>query len=164
MRATINYLPQEPYIFSGTIYENLLLGCSDKDVGIQKINNALEIAAIKDDIEAMQLGLETPLSADGSGISGGQKQRIAIARAVLADTPVMILDESTSNLDLITERKIMENLLDLTGKTIIFVAHRLTIAEMVDDIYVMNHGKVIEHGSHEKLRNAGGFYSKLLND
>lgn len=157
-------MPQEPYIFSGTIYENLLLGCSDKDVGIQKINNALEIAAIKDDIEAMQLGLETPLSADGSGISGGQKQRIAIARAVLADTPVMILDESTSNLDLITERKIMENLLDLTGKTIIFVAHRLTIAEMVDDIYVMNHGKVIEHGSHEKLRNAGGFYSKLLND
>ncbi|KRO09292.1 leucocin a translocator [Paucilactobacillus hokkaidonensis] len=164
LRATINYLPQEPYIFSGTIYENLLLGCSDKNVGIQTINNALEIAAIKDDIEAMQLGLETPLSADGSGISGGQKQRIAIARAVLADTPVMIMDESTSNLDLITERKIIGNLLAFTNKTIIFVAHRLTIAEMVDDIYVMNHGKVIEHGSHEKLRNAGGFYSKLLND
>lgn len=163
LRATINYLPQEPYIFSGSIRDNLVLGRSD-EVTLAEIDQALEIACIKDDIENMQLGLETVLSADGGDISGGQKQRVAIARAVLANTPVMILDESTSNLDLITERQVLHNLMQLKNKTIIFVAHRLTVAPLVDQIYVLSHGKIVEQGSHTELKRQGGFYAKLLND
>lgn len=161
LRAHINYLPQEPFIFSGSIMDNLLLG-SKPGTTQEDVIRAVEIAEIKDDIEKMSQGFGTELAESGN-ISGGQKQRIALARAILVDSPVMILDESTSNLDVLTEKKIIDNLMQLTEKTIIFVAHRLTISQRVDRILTMKSGKIIEDGTHNALINAGGFYASLFN-
>lgn len=161
LRAYINYLPQEPFIFSGSIMDNLLLGAKNGTTQ-EDILRAVEIAEIKDDIEKMSQGFGTELAESGN-ISGGQKQRIALARAILVDSPVLILDESTSNLDILTEKKIIDNLMILKDKTIIFVAHRLTISQRVDRILTMQNGKIIEDGSHNKLLQSGGFYASLFN-
>lgn len=161
LRAHINYLPQEPFIFSGSIMDNLLLGAKPGTTQ-EDVIRAVEIAEIKDDIEKMSQGFSTELAESGN-ISGGQKQRIALSRAILVDSPVLILDESTSNLDVLTEKKIIDNLMQLTEKTIIFVAHRLTISQRVDRILTMQNGKTIEDGTHNTLLNTGGFYASLFN-
>ena len=95
-------------------------------------------------------------------ISGGQKQRIALARALLTKSPVLILDEATSGLDVLTEKQVIDNLLALKDKTIIFVAHRLSIAERTDRIVVIDHGRVVETGSHQDLMSYPGFYYQLF--
>lgn len=161
LRQYINYLPQEPIIFSGSILDNLIMGAKPGTTQAD-IMTAVTIAEIRKDIENMPQGFNTKLSETGN-ISGGQKQRIAIARALLVDSPALILDESTSNLDVLTEKKIVNNLMKLTDKTIIFVAHRLTIAQRVDRILTMKKGKIIEDGSHEQLLASNGFYASLYN-
>ena len=109
----------------------------------------------------MPLGYQTELS-DGAGLSGGQKQRLALARALLTQAPILILDEATSGLDVLTEKKVINNLMQLTDKTIIFVAHRLSIAKQVDRVIVLDKGKLIEEGSHQELINKQGFYYHLF--
>lgn len=162
LRGYINYSPQEPFIFSGTIIDNLLLGAKPGTTQ-EDIIAAVEIAEIRRDIEGMPQGFATELSESGN-ISGGQKQRIALARALLVDSPVLILDESTSNLDVLTEKKIIDNLMKLTNKTILFVAHRLSISQRVDRILTMQEGQIIEDGSHTELLALNGFYASLFND
>ncbi|HGJ6698131.1 TPA: ATP-binding cassette domain-containing protein [Streptococcus pneumoniae] len=127
LRRHINYLPQQAYIFNGSILENLTLG-GNHMISQEDILRACELAEIRQDIERMPMGYQTQLS-DGAGLSGGQKQRIALARALLTKSPVLILDEATSGLDVLTEKKVIDNLMSLTDKTILFVAHRLSIAE-----------------------------------
>lgn len=161
LRRHINYLPQQAYIFNGSILENLTLGGNDM-ISQEDILKACELAEIRQDIEKMPMGYQTQLS-DGVGLSGGQKQRIALARALLTKAPVLILDEATSGLDVLTEKKIIDNLLSLTDKTIIFVAHRLSIAERTNRIIVLEQGKIIEVGSHQELIQAQGFYHHLFN-
>lgn len=161
LRQHINYLPQQPYVFNGTILENLLLGAKE-DTTQQDILRAVEIAEIREDIERMPLNYQTELTSDGVGISGGQRQRIALARALLTDAPILILDEATSSLDILTEKRIMENLMSL-DKTLIFIAHRLTIAERVDKVVVLNQGKIVEEGKHTELITQDGFYANLVN-
>ena len=161
LRQHINYLPQQPYVFNGTILENLLLGAKE-DTTQQDILRAVEIAEIREDIERMPLNYQTELTSDGVGISGGQRQRIAFARALLTDAPILILDEATSSLDILTEKRIMENLMSL-DKTLIFIAHRLTIAERVDKVVVLNQGKIVEEGKHTELITQDGFYANLVN-
>lgn len=160
LRQHINYLPQQAYIFSGSILENLTLGANQM-ISQEDIIKACEIAEIRQDIEQMPMGYQTELS-DGAGLSGGQKQRIALARALLTKAPVLILDEATSGLDVLTEKKIIENLMAMTDKTIIFVAHRLSISERTNQVIVLNQGKVIETGSHQELITKQGFYYHLF--
>lgn len=160
LRQHINYLPQQAYIFSGSILENLTLGANQM-IGQEDIIKACEIAEIRQDIEQMTMGYQTELS-DGAGLSGGQKQRIALARALLTKAPVLILDEATSGLDVLTEKKVIENLMAMTDKTIIFVAHRLSISERTNQVIVLNQGKVIETGSHQELMTKQGFYYHLF--
>ena len=160
LRQYINYLPQQSYIFSGSILDNLTLGASP-DITQEDILMACQIAEIRADIEAMPLGYQTELS-DGAGLSGGQKQRLALARALLTQAPILILDEATSGLDVLTEKKVINNLMKLTDKTIIFVAHRLSIAKQVDRVIVLDKGKLIEEGSHQELINKQGFYYHLF--
>lgn len=160
LRNYINYLPQQAYIFSGSILENLTLGVHQQ-ISQEDILRACEIAEIRKDIEEMPLGFQTELS-DGSGLSGGQKQRIALARALLTKAPVLILDEATSGLDILTEKKVIDNLLAMTDKTIIFVAHRLSISERTDRVIVLDQGKIVETGSHQELMAKGGFYHHLF--
>ena len=160
LRQYINYLPQQSYIFSGSILDNLTLGASP-DITQEDIIMACQIAEIRADIEAMPLGYQTELS-DGAGLSGGQKQRLALARALLTQAPILILDEATSGLDVLTEKKVINNLMQLTDKTIIFVAHRLSIAKQVDRVLVLDKGKLIEEGSHQELINKQGCYYHLF--
>ncbi|VTS35288.1 ABC transporter CbaT [Streptococcus pseudoporcinus] len=123
---------------------------------------AVKIAEIKDDIESMPLKYQTELSSDSTGISGGQQQRIALARAILASHQVLILDEATSNFDVLTEKKIVDNLMEL-DITIIFIAHRMTIPERTNYTVVLDKGKLIEKGSHEELMSKDAFYAHLVN-
>lgn len=161
LRRHINYLPQQAYIFNGSILENLTLGGNNM-ISQEDILKACELAEIRQDIERMPMGYQTQLS-DGAGLSGGQKQRIALARALLTKSPVLILDEATSALDVLTEKKVIDNLMSLTDKTILFVAHRLSIAERTNRVIVLNQGKIIEVGSHQELMKAQGFYHHLFN-
>lgn len=160
LRQHINYLPQQAYIFSGSILENLTLGANQM-ISQEDIIKACEIAEIRQGIEQMPMGYQTELS-DGAGLSGGQKQRIALARALLTKAHVLILDEATSGLDVLTEKKVIENLMAMTDKTIIFVAHRLSISERTNQVIVLNQGKVIETGSHQELMTKQGFYHYLF--
>ena len=161
LRRHINYLPQQAYIFNGSILENLTLGGNNM-ISQEDILKACELAEIRQDIERMPMGYQTQLS-DGAGLSGGQKQRIALARALLTKSPVLILDEATSALDVLTEKKVIDNLMSLTDKTILFVAHRLSIAERTNRVIVLDQGKIIEVGSHQELMKAQGFYHHLFN-
>ena len=161
LRRHINYLPQQAYIFNGSILENLTLG-GNHMISQEDILKACELAEIRQDIERMPMGYQTQLS-DGAGLSGGQKQRIALARALLTKAPVLILDEATSGLDVLTEKKFIDNLMSLTDKTILFVAHRLSIAERTNRVIVLDQGKIIEVGSHQELMQAQGFYHHLFN-
>lgn len=161
LRQHINYLPQQAYIFSGSILENLTLGADDT-ITSDEIRQACEWAEIRQDIEEMPLGYQTELS-DGAGLSGGQKQRIALARALLTKSSVLVLDEATSGLDVLTEKKVIDNLMAMKEKTIIFVAHRLSISERTDRVIVLDQGRIIETGNHEELLKQKGFYYQLFN-
>ena len=161
LRQHINYLPQQPYVFNGTILENLLLGAKEGTTR-EDILRAVELAEIREDIERMPLNYQTELTSDGTGISGGQRQRIALARALLTDAPILILDEATSSLDILTEKRIVDNLMNL-DKTLIFIAHRLTIAERVEKVIVLDRGKIVEEGNHADLLARNSFYTHLVN-
>ena len=163
LRQFINYVPQDPFIFSGTILDNLMLG-NRPNLTQTDIEQACAAAEIQTDIENMPQGYETKLTESGAALSGGQKQRLAIARALLSPAQVFIFDESTSNLDTITERNIVDHLMKLPDKTIIFVAHRLTIAARTNNIMVLDHGRLVEHGTHQVLLEKGGYYARLVNE
>ena len=160
LRNNIAYLPQTPYIFSGSVLDNILLGTVKKNISISDAINVAKLAGIHQDIEALPDGYFTNLS-ENSGLSGGQRQRIAIARTLLTGASMMIFDESTSNLDVLTEKSIIDNLIKLPEQTIIFIAHRLEVAKKADRIVVMDHGNIIESGSHDELMKRHGKYYEL---
>lgn len=161
LRKFINYLPQNPYIFSGSILDNLQLG-NKEGTKSNDIFMACKIAMIADDIAKMPLQYNTHLDEDATILSGGQKQRIAIARSLLSPAKILILDESTSSLDTITEKQLVKNLLKIKDRTIIFIAHRLSIAHDTDNIIVLDSGKLVEQGSHQELLNKHGYYYDLV--
>ncbi len=162
LRNYVTYLPQTPYIFSGSVIENIALGLRQTP-DMATIIRAAKLAEIHDDIEKLPDGYLTNLSED-SGLSGGQMQRIAVARAIISDAPIMIFDESTSNLDLLTEKRILNNLMGLKDKTLIFIAHRLEVARKADRIIVMDKGQIIENGTHQELLKDHGDYYQLLEE
>lgn len=159
LRRYINYLPQQPYIFSGSIMENLTLG--DDNISEEIIINACKTTKILEDILNMPRQFQSEV-VSGTTLSSGQKQRLALTRSLLVDSSIMILDESTSNLDITTEQQIINNLLTITNKTIIFIAHRLSIAKHADRIIVLEKGKIKEQGTHSELIKKDGIYRRLL--
>ena len=161
LRSYVNYVPQTPYIFSGTVKENLLLGCRP-DISEEDVIKACQIAGIDQEIASLPLQFETKLDENAKILSGGQKQRLTIARALLSPAKVFIFDEVTSGLDTITEKRVVDNLMKLKDKTIIFIAHRLVIAERADKVVVIDHGQIVEEGSHEELMEQHGFYYDLV--
>lgn len=130
----------------------------------QDVFRAVELAEIRKDIEAMPMNYATELTSDATALSGGQKQRIALARALLANTPVLVLDEATSALDVATEKKIVDNLLALTDTTVVFIAHRLTIASRCEQVIVMENGRIVERGAPDELMASQGTYYHLFAD
>ena len=161
LRSYVNYVPQTPYIFSGTVKENLLLGCR-ADISEKEVIKACQIAGIDQEIANLPLQFETKLDENAKILSGGQKQRLTIARALLSPAKVFIFDEVTSGLDTITEKRVVDNLMKLKDKTIIFIAHRLAIAERADKVVVIDKGQIVEEGIHEELMEQHGFYYDLV--
>jgi ATP-binding cassette subfamily B protein len=161
LRGQIGIVFQEPALFSGTIRENISYArpkASEKEImAAAKAANAHEF------VEKFEKGYETEIGERGLKLSGGQKQRIAIARALLKDAPILILDEATSSLDSRSEHLVQDALERLMkGRTIIIIAHRLSTIANVDQIITLSGGTVDEIGSPSKLAQSGGIYSQLL--
>jgi ATP-binding cassette subfamily B protein len=160
LRQNVTMVPQEGFLFTGTIRENILFGRPDADPS--EVEHACETLGIDDFIASLPYGYETKVSFRGSRLSAGEKQLISIARAFLADPPVLILDEATSSLDPATEEQVEEALRKLLKKrTSVVIAHRLSTAEHADRILVVDHGSIVEDGNHRELMAAGGYYSSL---
>lgn len=160
-RREVLYLPQETILFKGTIKENILYGRKNCNVPFNEIVNACKIAGIDNDIAKMPEGFETYITEDGGFLSGGQKQRIALARAILSKPKILILDESTSALDTITERKVINNLHSLKDMTIIFISHHLSITKKVDKIFLLKDGKIVNSGTHDYLMRKSNYYQTI---
>ncbi|KAI9025534.1 P-loop containing nucleoside triphosphate hydrolase protein [Hyaloraphidium curvatum] len=171
LRQQIGIVGQEPSLFDCSIRENLLLGLrTDEEIATMSradqdkaIEAACRAANAWDFVTALPKGLETTVGEAGSMLSGGQKQRIAIARALMRDPQILLLDESTSALDTHSER-VVQAALDAAskGRTTVTVAHRLSTIRYSDLIVVMDKGKIVEQGTHEELLKLGGTYSKLV--
>ncbi|OEF98118.1 peptidase domain-containing ABC transporter [Desulfuribacillus alkaliarsenatis] len=164
LRSKTAYIPQDTFFFSGTIRENLSLGMME-EVGMEKLVEAAKLAKAHDFINNLPLRYNTILEENATNLSGGQKQRLAIARAILKQPDILIMDEATSNLDSTTEKAISDTIQNLTqGITTIIIAHRLSTIMRCDKIYVMEHGEIIELGTHTELMKDKGKYYELWKD
>lgn len=160
IRRSISYVPQEPYLFSGTIKENILVG--NPDAKKEEWQRVAEICLVHEFVQELPAGYDTLVGQNGVNLSGGERQRIGIARAILKNAPMLLLDEATSSLDNETEQRLYQGLQNYSGvETIVAVAHRLSTVQQADIIYVMDEGKVIEQGKHHELLAIGGLYSQL---
>ena len=159
LMAHITYVGHQSYLFKGTVRDNLQLGRpSAEDPALWAV---LEQVKLVDFLRSQQ-GLDTQLSERGENLSGGQRQRLALARALLHDSPVYIFDEATSNIDVESENDIMEEIHRLAGtKTVLLISHRLANVTKSDEIYVLEHGRLVQHGTHTGLLSQGGAYAAL---
>ena len=150
LRKFIAYVPQDNFLFSDTIANNIAFACDDKE--IQTVEYAAKMAEVSDNIEEFSDKYETVLGERGVTISGGQKQRISIARALMKNAPILILDDSLSAVDTKTERALLQNLSEeRKGKTTILIAHRISTIEQMDKIVFLDEGNIVDVGSHEEL-------------
>lgn len=160
LRENIAFIPQEPTLFHRTLFENIHYG--NLDATEEEVIAAAKKAHADEFISKLPEGYQTLVGERGVKLSGGQRQRIAIARAILKDAPILILDEATSSLDSLTEEYIQESLnLAMENKTVIVIAHRLSTVLAMDEIWVLDKGKIIEKGTHKSLIKSKGFYKQL---
>lgn len=153
---------QDTWLFSGTVEENLRYG--RQDATLEEIKQAAKASNVHHVIESLPKGYKTVISEDSDNISAGEKQLITIARAMVANPPMMILDEATSNVDTRTEQLIQDSFEKLTkGRTSFVIAHRLSTIRNSDLILVMKDGNIVEHGNHAELLKQNGFYAELYN-
>jgi ABC-type multidrug transport system fused ATPase/permease subunit len=160
LREVIGYVSQDPFLFNGSVRENLVL--AKRTAGEADIWDALEAAHAAEFVRGLPQGLDTNVGERGVKLSGGERQRLSIARALLKNAPLLLLDEATAAVDSETERLIQEALDRLMcGRTAVVIAHRLSTIQNADRIYVLDGGRVIEEGTHVELSNAGGKYAEL---
>ena len=161
LRKHISMVLQDVFLFNGTVAENIAYG--RPDATMEQIRAAAIAAKADEFIQEMPVGYDTQIGERGARLSGGQKQRLAIARAILYDAPILILDEATSSVDTETEAQITAALQNLVkGRTTIVIAHRLSTIRNADKIIVLQDGEIVEQGNHEELVQLDGLYAKLV--
>ena len=163
LRRLISIVPQETYIFSGTVRDNIK--AVDQNAGDDDITRIGALLGLDEKGKELPEGLDTKIGSHGSKLSGGQRQRIAIARALLRNTPVMIFDEATSQLDTIAESKVRE-LIETFSKDriLLIVAHRLSLVKSASKVVVMEKGSIVDSGTHQELSERCELYQRLCKE
>lgn len=160
LRHSIGFVPQETFLFSDTLAGNIAFGV--EGASEERIQEAAEIAGLRPDVESFADGYQTVVGERGLTLSGGQKQRTAIARAVLRDPRILILDDALSSVDTLTEERILNRLSGvMQGRTTILISHRVSTVRHADRIFVLEGGRLVERGSHDELLERGGYYADL---
>ncbi|MES3008041.1 MAG: ABC transporter transmembrane domain-containing protein [Pseudomonadota bacterium] len=162
LRSAVAVVPQDAFLFTATIAENIAMG--RPEATREQIRAVAALASIDKDIQRFPAGYDTLVGERGITLSGGQKQRIAIARALLLDAPVLILDDALSAVDVATERSILEHLRTVRAdRTTLILCHRLSAVEDAQQIIVLHHGEIIERGNHDELQAKAGWYAQMIN-
>ncbi|CAI8011597.1 Uncharacterized ABC transporter ATP-binding protein YknU [Geodia barretti] len=161
LRQNVGIVQQDVFLFSATIRENIAYGATDAT--LEDVIMAAKVAQLHDHIISLPGGYDTWVGERGTTLSGGQRQRLSIARSVLIDPPILILDDSTSSVDVETERLIHAAMVAvMKGRTTFVIAHRLSTVRDADHIIVLDRGRIVEQGSHEQLDAVGGIYHEIL--
>lgn len=160
LRTAVAVVSQQTFLFPGTVFENIAYGRPGATRA--DVERAARLAEAHDFVQALPQGYDTPIGEDGHTLSGGQRQRLSLARAVLKNAPVLVLDEATSAVDNETEAAIQRSMVRITAdRTTLVIAHRLSTVRNADEIVVLEHGRVVERGTHDALIGHGGAYARL---
>ncbi|MFQ5851651.1 MAG: ABC transporter ATP-binding protein [Candidatus Binatia bacterium] len=161
LRRVVGYVPQDPYLFSTSLRRNLAFGRAEASE--EEVQRALRVAKLDRDVEIFDQGLDTVVGERGMALSGGQKQRVTLARALLLNSPFLLLDDCLSSVDAETEGEILRGLRDvLKEKTCVIISHRISTVKGADEILVMDEGAIVERGDHDALLRRGGIYAELF--
>lgn len=161
LRSTVGIVAQDSYIFNDTVRRNLLL--ARPDASTAELEETLDAVGLLDLVRGLPQGLDTWTGEHGERLSGGERQRVAVARVLLQNAPIILLDEVTANLDPLTESRVLDTLYRVTeGRTVLTITHRLVGLDRVDRIVVLDRGQAVESGTHDSLYRAGGLYRKML--